>query len=198
MPSNLPQILKTCALALICGLLTAQAVPVVFTGEIDIDPGGDYFIEFGVVDDAIEPTYYSLYWDGAALFDSSANFTSIINTPQTNHWMFVFMHDVIGSSYDLDFSQGIEKSPASISFSLKPPDPGVTITQNHDTFITISNLIPTQSYLANIAATDPFVGTLAINALAPGGAPEIDPRSSFLPCIFALGALAAARRRQTA
>lgn len=33
---SLTKVLKTCALALVCGLLSAQAAPVVFTGQIDI------------------------------------------------------------------------------------------------------------------------------------------------------------------
>ena len=194
---NLTKVLKTCALALTCGLLSAHAVPVVFTGQIDIDPGGGYFIDFGVDDGSPEPTIYELLWDGSVLSDASGNFTSVTPTSPTG-WNFSFMQDIVSASYSLHFEQFIEKSPAAISFVLKPADRSVLITQNSDTFITISNLIPTQSYLANIQATDPFVGTFTINALAPGGAPEIDPRTSFLPCIFALGALAAARRRQTA
>lgn len=198
--SKVAAALKTLAFAGIFGILSAQAVPVVFTGQIDIDPtGGNYFIEFGVSDKgSSEPTFYSLFWDAfnQELSDSSFNFDSVTATGGAG-WNFVFTHEVLSETFDLDFSQAIEKFDAAVSFALATPDRTVLITPDPftPTRVNISGLNPNSSYLANIAATDPFVGTLAINAMA-GGAPELDPRSSSVPALFMFGALLATRRRR--
>ena len=96
---SLTKVLKTCALALVCGLLSAQAAPVVFTGQIDIP----------------HPARERRASRADHLF-AALGAKCVDNIPQTNQWIFSFMQDVLGSSYSLDFSQAIEKEPASISF----------------------------------------------------------------------------------
>ncbi len=200
---SLTRVLRACALALVCGLLSAQAVPVVFTGSIDIEDNYGYFIQFIVHDPTPTPTdtEYRLSWDQSSLSDISGNFTSVVNVPPaTNQWTFSFTQEVLSSNYSLDFNLLTFEVPGWVSFDLDPYDPSIDIELN-GLRSTISNLIPTQSYLADIGGTEQsetpfFAGTFTINALASGGAPEIDPRKSCLPCFFGLGALAATRRRR--
>lgn len=191
------RILKPLIFSGIFGLLQAQAIPVLFQGHIDIESTPDlYYIEFGV-SDLVNPegTFYSLFWDSLALSDSSLNFSSVTSTGGTG-WNFSFTHEVLGETFDLLFSQATEKVPAAVSFQLRTPDPTVLITPDPDipTRLTVTGLNPNRSYLADIAATDPFVGTLAINP-ASSGAPEIDPRSSSLPALFLFGVVFATRRQ---
>lgn len=190
-------ILKPTIVSVIFGLFQAQAVPVLFQGHVDIEAGPDpYYIEFGVSDPVSpEGTFYSLFWDTVALSDSSLNFASLTSTGGTG-WDFSFTHEVLGETFDLYFSQAIEKQPAAVSFELRTPDPAVLITPDPDipTRLTVTGLNPNRFYLADIAATDPFAGTLAINA-SSSGAPELDPRSSSLPALFLFGVMLSTRRR---
>jgi len=191
--------LKTLALGALFGLLSAQAIPVVFAGNINIQPSGPYFINFFVFEKAQqEAPVYSLYWSGgeATLTDSSGNFDFVTDNEGGN-WAFQFTRDVLAETFSLDFYQFVE-GQSLLSFELVPPDPSVTISQNSPTYLTIGPLDPTRSYSANIAATDPFSGSFTINAMA-GGAPELDPCSAALPGLFVwAGLLATRRRRQTA